>query len=279
MTTSPPLNTAALTLHDFHQSRAARIVAEHADAPLRVLTGLLFDAATAARTAGDTTSDAMLVLLGRICSIVLQPSNRSAPLTQMAAWSDGTTSFDPDHLQRQELNLLAQLAGQVDHVPLRARRADLVWLRAKRHGQAYPLQAIDDYRSAPPDPATWYDFGHDVAYCHAELCLPENRDNLFCWEPFSFHGHTPSRRKKLAQNSSTKLSSFAGADQPVESNEEASSLIELCESGFERNVHTELFKRGYRGLPRLPVTGYRIDMVVEGADDRRRAIEFDGAGS
>ena len=83
----------------------------------------------------------------------------------------------------------------------------------------------------------------------------------------------------MAQNSSTKLSSFAGADQPVESNEEASSLIELCESGFERNVHTELFKRGYRGLPRLPVTGYRIDMVVEGADDRRRAIEFDGAGS
>jgi hypothetical protein len=85
----------------------------------------------------------------------------------MAAWSDGTTSFDPDHLQRHELDLLAQLVGQVDHVPLRARLADLVWLRAKRHGHMYPLRAIDDYRSAPPDPATWY----EVGYAHWQRAL------------------------------------------------------------------------------------------------------------
>lgn len=169
MTQSPPLSAVALTLHDFHRSGAARIVAEHADASLSALTALLFEAGAAAQTAGDTTSAAMLVLLGRVCSIVLQPSNRSAPLTHMAAWSDGTTSFDPDHLQRQELDLLAQLVGQVDHVPLRARLADLVWLRARRHGHAYPLRAIDDYRSAPPDPATWYEAGH--AHWHRALQL------------------------------------------------------------------------------------------------------------
>ena len=64
--------------------------------------------------------------------------------------------------------------------------------------------------------------------------------------------------------------------RPVESNEEASSLIELCESGFERDVYTELFKRGYRVVPQVPAAGYRIDMVIEGADDRRLAIELDG---
>jgi hypothetical protein len=165
----PPLSAVALTLHDFHRSGAARIVADHPDAPLRALTGLLFEAGAAAQTAGDTTSKAILVLLARICSIVLQPSNRSAPLTHMAAWSDGTTSFDPDHLQRHELNLLAQLVGQVDHVALRARLADLVWLRAKRHGHGYPLRAIDDYRSSAPDPTTWYEFGH--AHWHRALQL------------------------------------------------------------------------------------------------------------
>ena len=64
--------------------------------------------------------------------------------------------------------------------------------------------------------------------------------------------------------------------KPVESNEQAGSLIALCESGFERDVYTELFKRGYRVIPQVPAAGYRIDMVVEGADDRRLAIELDG---
>ena len=71
----------------------------------------------------------------------------------------------------------------------------------------------------------------------------------------------------------TLLEHFA---KPVESNEEASSLIGLCESGFERDVYTELFTRGYRVIPQVPAAGYRIDMVVEGADDRRLAIELDG---
>lgn len=64
--------------------------------------------------------------------------------------------------------------------------------------------------------------------------------------------------------------------KPVETNDDASSLIALCESGFERDVYTELFKRGYRVIPQVPAAGYRIDMVVEGADDRRLAIELDG---
>jgi very-short-patch-repair endonuclease len=64
--------------------------------------------------------------------------------------------------------------------------------------------------------------------------------------------------------------------KPMESNDEARSLIELCESGFERDVYTELFERGYRVVPQVPAAGYRIDMVIEGADDRRLAIELDG---
>ncbi|WP_156885715.1 AAA domain-containing protein [Massilia niastensis] len=64
--------------------------------------------------------------------------------------------------------------------------------------------------------------------------------------------------------------------KPVEANDDATSLVELCESGFERDVYRELFERGYRVIPQVPAAGYRIDMVVEGADDRRLAIELDG---
>jgi len=64
--------------------------------------------------------------------------------------------------------------------------------------------------------------------------------------------------------------------KPVESNDDSGSLVKLCESGFERDVYTELFRRGYRVIPQVPAAGYRIDMVVEGAEDRRLAIELDG---
>ena len=60
------------------------------------------------------------------------------------------------------------------------------------------------------------------------------------------------------------------------STEGSNSLIQLCESGFEKQVYTELFKRGYRVVPQVKAGSFRIDMVVEGANDTRLAIECDG---
>lgn len=58
--------------------------------------------------------------------------------------------------------------------------------------------------------------------------------------------------------------------------EETTSLIDDCESGFEKEVYTALFSRGYRVVPQVKAGSFRIDMVVEGADDCRLAIECDG---
>ena len=53
-------------------------------------------------------------------------------------------------------------------------------------------------------------------------------------------------------------------------------LRSRCESDFERAVFDELVGRGYAVLPQVRAAGYRIDLVVEGGDDRRLAIECDG---
>lgn len=58
--------------------------------------------------------------------------------------------------------------------------------------------------------------------------------------------------------------------------DEAKSLVDLCDSGFERDVYTELFKRGYRVTPQVKAGSFFIDMVIEGANDTRLAIELDG---
>jgi very-short-patch-repair endonuclease len=58
--------------------------------------------------------------------------------------------------------------------------------------------------------------------------------------------------------------------------EEAQLLASRCESGFERQVFSELSTRGYRVIPQVKTGAYRIDMVVEGLADVRLAIECDG---
>lgn len=55
-----------------------------------------------------------------------------------------------------------------------------------------------------------------------------------------------------------------------------SDLRELCESDFERAMYDELVTKGYRVVPQVKVGGYSIDMVIEGDQDRRLAIECDG---
>lgn len=51
---------------------------------------------------------------------------------------------------------------------------------------------------------------------------------------------------------------------------------ELCDSDFEREVFDELVQRGYRVFTQVKVGSYSIDLVVEGEEDRRLAIECDG---
>src|SRR5262249_53499745 len=52
--------------------------------------------------------------------------------------------------------------------------------------------------------------------------------------------------------------------------------LDACETGFERDVMRRLLERGYRVQPQVGPFGFRIDLVIEGADGRRLAIECDG---
>lgn len=51
---------------------------------------------------------------------------------------------------------------------------------------------------------------------------------------------------------------------------------DLCESQLERDLYDWLNASGYRAMPQVRVGAYRIDLVVEGPDDTRLAIECDG---
>jgi very-short-patch-repair endonuclease len=50
----------------------------------------------------------------------------------------------------------------------------------------------------------------------------------------------------------------------------------LCESDFERDVFNRLINLGYRVTPQVSAGDYRIDLVIDGDNDRRLAVELDG---
>lgn len=60
------------------------------------------------------------------------------------------------------------------------------------------------------------------------------------------------------------------------SNTEVTNLRMLCESPFEIEVYDRLTELGYRVTPQVRSGRFRIDLVAEGAGDRRLAIELDG---
>ncbi|MDR2323889.1 MAG: AAA family ATPase [Acidovorax sp.] len=62
----------------------------------------------------------------------------------------------------------------------------------------------------------------------------------------------------------------------LQNEQDLSSNREKCESPFEREVYDILVEKGYRVIPQVPVGQFRIDMVVEGDNDNRLAIECDG---
>ncbi|MGJ4933146.1 AAA domain-containing protein [Bradyrhizobium sp. HKCCYLRH3083] len=83
------------------------------------------------------------------------------------------------------------------------------------------------------------------------------------------------RREELKEDD-LKARLIAHFENPMPGEEAAGDALATCESQFERDVMQHLISRGYRVQGQVGSLGYRIDMVVEGADHRRLAIECDG---
>jgi very-short-patch-repair endonuclease len=83
------------------------------------------------------------------------------------------------------------------------------------------------------------------------------------------------RREELKEED-LKARLIAHFENPMPGFEPVGDVLTVCESQFERDIMQRLLARGYRVQGQVGSLGYRIDMVVEGVDRRRLAIECDG---
>jgi very-short-patch-repair endonuclease/transcription elongation GreA/GreB family factor len=83
------------------------------------------------------------------------------------------------------------------------------------------------------------------------------------------------KREELKEGD-LKARLIAHFENPMPELEEPQDVLAACESGFERDLMRKLLERRYRVQPQVGSLNFRIDMVVEGADGARLAVECDG---
>jgi very-short-patch-repair endonuclease len=80
----------------------------------------------------------------------------------------------------------------------------------------------------------------------------------------------------LSNEADLRLKILRHFASPMPQSEPINDPIELCDSDFERDVYRRLIEKGYNVMPQVKVGAFSIDLVVEGENDRRLAIELDG---
>ena len=100
------------------------------------------------------------------------------------------------------------------------------------------------------------------------VALSRARDRMYLYRSI--------QESDLKNESDLRLKILRHFASPMPQTEQVSNPADLCESDFERDVYKRLVDKGYNVIPQVKVGAFSIDLVVEGENDKRLAIELDG---
>lgn len=101
-----------------------------------------------------------LWLLADACSMMLSPKSLNEPFKPFMVM-EGRRSVIPDDLSESDITFYAEIVDEIDDVWLKARVADLVWLKQRPRNVQFALATIDAYRLIPLDTETWVRGGRE----------------------------------------------------------------------------------------------------------------------
>ena len=160
MTDRRYLADLAITVQNYTDSGWKEALAETSREGYSVMWQAFSAAARTAMEEGRNEHGKVLWLLADACSIMLSPSSQNEPFKPFMVM-DGRRSVIPDDLSETDIEFFAEVVDAVDDIWLKARLADLVWLKGKPRVVAFALNAIDAYRSVPLDTETWIRGGRE----------------------------------------------------------------------------------------------------------------------
>ncbi len=148
-------------------------------------------------------------------------------------------------------------------------------------------EAYQDYKIACGDAATFQGKERDIMFLsmvvgkdqgavmskrdaeqRMNVALSRARDRMYLYRSIE--------NTDLTNESDLRLKILRHFSNPMPQRDMVENTIDLCDSEFERDVYKKLIEKGYNVIPQVKVGAFSIDMVVEGVNDRRLAIELDG---
>jgi len=149
-----------ITAQDFAECRWEEVLAASSREGYSAMWQAFSAAARVAMDEGRDKHNKALWLLADACSMMLSPASQNEPFKAFMVM-DGRRSVIPDDLLDSDISFFGEIVDEIDDVWLKARLADLVWLRQKRRDVKYALAAVDAYRAIPLDTETWVRGGRE----------------------------------------------------------------------------------------------------------------------
>ena len=146
-------DSAQLTKDDFAQSGWDIVLS---DAPKDDYSSMwlgLRDASEQAIAEDRLEHGKVLKLLSDVCSMRLYPNSPNEPFRPLFELNDGTCSTRLVDISDSDVSYFSQILSTIDNPRLRARLADLIWVRNRDFKSA--LIAIDAYILLPLNEETW----------------------------------------------------------------------------------------------------------------------------
>lgn len=146
----------AITLQDFEVSGWKEAVDQALSENYPMLSQSLSEAAHIAIELGQLKTGKILWLLADACSMVLSPSkDREDPFKPYIDFATRRT-VTTDSFLDADITFFTEIADAIDHILLKARIADLLWLRCSPPDRIkFALKAIDAYSSLPLNADSW----------------------------------------------------------------------------------------------------------------------------
>ncbi|GAB1054276.1 MAG: DUF4209 domain-containing protein [Shewanella algae] len=224
-----------------------------ASAPREGYSSMWQALSAAARTAideGCKEHGKVLWLLADACSMMLSPSSLNEPFKPVAVFHD-RRSVIPDDLFEADIEFFASIVADIDDVRLKARIADLVWLKKKPRDVFFALTAIDAYCAIPLDTETWV------------------RDGRECWERTISLARMlkAGAGDRVAQMEATIIAAFNGAE---------------AKDGFLGLWLADLMKSNGLGRDHKTVVAQKLEDLAkafDGGGDLHRSREYFSAAA
>lgn len=153
MASEPDQDSSELTFDDFAHCGWEAVLSDMPKEDYTSIWLALRDASEQAMSEERQAHGKVLRLLGDACSMRLSPSSRNEPFRPLFELNDGSCSTTLGDFTESEISFFSRIVCAIDNPRLRARLADLVWVR-KREIE-FALAAIDAYRLLPLNEETW----------------------------------------------------------------------------------------------------------------------------